>query len=338
MKYLFFVTTFGSIYNRVLPLLEQIDADITVVASTPNIYKFFTECTPYKTLLLPVRPEFFSHKFTENLHSFFGLRKFKRKLPKEDVRIYFFGDSWQLSVYTLIRKLARRNYVHQFISTDDSSPEKKLEGFKYSCLTFLIKLLTGVDADICKENDVEYIRLSSKFYKKNQVFVHQDEVEPLPLKNKYTRYFSFNGADVMLAIEDIPRYERISEVEYTSTMNKVCSILEKHIDASRLRVKQHPNQTKTYGRLKELPQIEQYIPSELCMSHSWKVVIGAESHTLLHATRLSHDAVVISLLNLLSYTDDSVRSYFIDWFKQHSDKILFPKTFEEFEEILCNVL
>ena len=121
-------------------------------------------------------------------------------------------------------------------------------------------------------------------------------------------------------------------------MNNVCSLLEKHQQASQLRIKLHPNQKKTYGRLQELVHIPKYIPSELCMAHSWKVVLGVESYTLLHATRLAHDATVISLLNLLPYHDASVRDHFISWFKQGTSKIHFPKTFEELEEVVCNAL
>ena len=338
MQYLFFVTTYGSIYNRVLPLLEQLDADVTIVASTPTIFKFFDECTPYSTLLLPVKPEFFSHHPFETFYALLGIRKFKKRLPSSDMRIYFFGDSWQLSVYSLIKKLSKKNYVHQFITTTDSIEEKQIIGWKQKCASILVKLLLGIDVIVCKENDIEYFKLNPNFYKKNRILQHFDEVKPLGPNNKYTKYFSFNGASILLAVEDVPSYNRISEVEYTSVMNTVCNILKKHTEASTLRVKQHPNQKKTYGTLKELPQIPKYIPSELCLSHPWKVVIGAESYTLLHATRLTHDIPVISLLNLLPYHDDAVRDHFIEWFKQSTSKIHFPKTFEELEELICNVL
>ena len=338
MKYIFFVTTYGSICNRVLPLLEQLDADITIVASTPTIFKFFDECTPYKTLLLPVQPEFFSHNPFETLYAITGLHRFRKRLPHKNIRIYFFGDSWQLSVYSLIRKLSKHGYVHQFISTTDASPEKELKGFKYKCASILIKLFTGVDTVICRENDISYIKLSPKFYKKNKVIKHIDEVEPLQPKNKYTKYYKFDGATILLAVEDIPSYNRVSEVEYTSVMNTIIAIIEKHQRASNLRVKMHPNQKKTYGKLQTLEHIPKYIPSELCVPHNWKVIIGVESYTLLHATRLTQSAIVVSLLNLLPYHDKNVSDHFITWFKQSTDKILFPSTYEEFEEILCNAL
>ena len=94
MKYIFFVTTFASIYDRVLPLIEEKKekGEVIIVASTEQIELFFKEYTDFKVIRTKVHPDLITMKTkyrilfniikSKNLIIFIFLRNKLHNIPK----------------------------------------------------------------------------------------------------------------------------------------------------------------------------------------------------------------------------------------------------------------
>lgn len=136
-----------------------------------------------------------------------------------------------------------------------------------------------------------------------------------------------NDAIVFLQCE-IVGYS-ISEEVYINYINRIISSL----DTSKCLFKAKPGRTKCYGSENALIKIPDYISASLILNN-FKVVIGTSSTVL--AQSANEGVLAISLMELIPTQDEKEKKYVIDYLKNLSSYIKFPKTFEELNELINN--
>ena len=110
MKLIFFVLTSASIYDRVLPLIEEKrgNGEIIIVATTDHIEKFFKDYTNFKVIRTKVHPDLITTKtkskiFTNIIRSKIEYNKLFRNI--KDAEIYFCNRSWALVIFSYIKRI-----------------------------------------------------------------------------------------------------------------------------------------------------------------------------------------------------------------------------------------
>jgi hypothetical protein len=334
MKQYFFVTSFGSLYNKVLPLMDKKkdEGEIIIVTANKNIYYFFKEYISCKRVFLDMNPNIFSRKkwylfITEILKMrwYYDIC-FKGVQCSE---IYFFGSGWTIGIFNIIQRLSKNNIIYQYPSNQSLGDSKCVTSWKAKIIKLFAKLITNVDVDVVTEMGMTSFNLNEKFYRKNAVHIVNDELDKTPL-NSLMQLFTYDE-NILIATEDVVKYNRVEKSEYILKMSTLVQILNKM--KKKYMVKPHPNEPETYDVFPSMSIISFFIPSELLMESKWKYVIGLESLTLIKATQLT-DAKVISLIDFVEYKDSSVSQSFKEWQQKESSKILFPKNEKELEEML----
>jgi len=97
---------------------------------------------------------------------------------------------------------------------------------------------------------------------------------------------------------------------------------------------EHTSDLSFYDLFNSCEELPSYIPVELLFNNIKKNVISTYSSSLILASQLPH-LKAISLLELITWHNESFKEEMKDWLKQKSNnKILFPKSYDELTEIL----
>jgi len=331
MKQYFFVTTFGSIHDRVLPLMETVKQEkVVVIATTQQIYNFFDECTDFETILLDVNPDLINNKQWYKIFSnLIKCRKEYNRLFKDVYwqTVYFFGSGWAIAVYYMIERLAKNNKVIQHPSLQTTETEV-LNGFKPFIMNLFTKLFLGITTVITKEkesNCTSYDFVPSM----NIDIMPYKEWNKKPLQKYMKNIESIKGKEIIYLTEDLVKLRNVSVIRAIDINVK----LDNLIDDSKFVVKPHPRLNKVYGS-RTWSTIPSYIPAELLMHHPWKYAIGTESFSLINMS-LYTNAKVISIIDLYDYEDKKVQKGMKKWIKEQSKgKVLFPQTWKELEKMI----
>ncbi len=339
MNYIFFVTTFGSIYDRVLPLIEERKGKgkIVVVVTTDQIYKFFKEFTEYKVIQTKVHPDLISKKIWYKVFSNLIRSKLEyRKLFKEfkGGNVYFFGSSCAIVIYSYIQKLSKNNAIYQYLSKPSNMKHTKEVGCKATLMKLFAKIFLNLDTEIMNTSVASCYELDKKFYDKNHVHIVNNYTPDYRLLDRYmVKLDIIEGKKILFAIADLIACNRVEETEFINKINDVIDILNENYPDLYV-VKPHPRLNKVYGQMQYSTIIPQYIPSEFLMKHPWEFVIGIESTTLISAAKQT-DAKVISLIDLFNYKYPEAQKKWRDYLQFGSkNEILFPKQLQEFKDFL----
>ena len=335
MNQYFFITTFGSIYNKALPLIEEKKSEgkVFVVTANINVKNFFENYTEYDILYIPINSNIISRKkwyltLLEVIKMNYYYKKYFSDVSNSS--IYFFGSSWTIALFNYIQKLSKKNKIYQYLSDQEPTNWKYVTSMKARILQILVKILTNVDVDVITNMGLLSFDISKKFYSKNKINVVNKESSKEPLL-KYMNKFTFDEK-ILVVTEDVIKYNRVEKEEYISKMSLLVGILNKNFDG-KYKVKAHPNEPRTYNLFPDSTIIPHYIPSEFLMRNKWKYIIGLESLTLIKATQLTN-AKVVSLIDFIEYKEHTVAKMFKEWQHKGSSKIVFPKNKQELEKIL----
>lgn len=314
------------------PLIDTLKGKVLIITFNENIFKFFDVHTDFNVKYINLNPNLISRKdfyklpYNLLLMPYLYYKYFRQY---KSCRVYFFGNGWTLVPFYYIKCLSKHNTIYQYPAEQSPFDLKIDKGVKSYLIFLFIKVFLGIGVDVVKSTGIYSVQLSNKFYKKNNVIVVRKDLDT---KNN-TKYMKkirlIEDNDILLTVEDLPRYERAETEDFSVFMNRIYIAIK---DKKYL-IKPHPNYPKIYGVLQYEHEhiLPQYIPSEFIMTHPWKYVIGIESLSLIKTVELT-DAKAISLIRLAPYIDSSVREEFIEWFKDKG--VLMPETFEQFEEMI----
>lgn len=331
-KNYFFVTTSGSIYNRVLPLLETMQ-EATVLVFSESIGDFFEEYTEYPVIRLQTVPTLVTKK---TVHHFFGEWS-KMKNESEylsnlinDDNVHFSTSSWFLVLFYYLQKLSENNRLYFYPSKYLTTGFTQIHSFKSKLFNKINKSVLGVDTIMVKESGLQSFELSSDFYAKNHVKIIPFSELKLDYKCLKKYQDKIDVASTLFLSEDLVSLDRVSVSDMENVMSKLHDILDKF----KFSVKPHPRLSTLYSGFEHADVLPSFIPSEFILNENIKTIIGIESLSLLTSVQQTK-AQVISILDLFNYKDKSIQDSIRNWLMVESNnKILFPKTFEELETLI----
>lgn len=342
MKHIFFVISFGSIYRRVLPLIDSIkDEEILVVTPNENIYKFFTNYTSFPTIQIKVNPNLVSKKdwykaLTNAIRSKFEYQKLFKDI--KNANIYFFGTGSMIVIFSYIQKLAKKNHIW-FYSSEKNKLEKQIkptivENWKTKIICKIVKVLLGIDIKVRKDCGSYNLCVYKEFFKKNVGLSVYKEFD-CSIYKKYMKDLPIlKGKKVLLLLSDLVAEGRVEENVFTGQMNILNTILYDYYP-KQLIIKPHPTLKRIYGRMRYVPKIDYYIPSQFLMNHPWKVVIADCSAALVFPEEQNlKDVKLIELVDLLQFKDYRVQKELKEFLVKWNPNLLFPQSFEELEVML----
>jgi hypothetical protein len=339
MKYIFFVTAFDPIYDRILPLIEEKKdkGEIIVVVTTDQIEQFFREFTDLKIIRTKLHPDLITRKTKHKILIYILRSKVEFNTLFKDVKdseIYFFGNSCAIVTFSYIKKLMKHNKVIQ----SRSPPEKGLfdfpveHGLRAYVMRWIAKWLMGVDTIICHNRGVPFWQLDDKFYKNVEII--EGYVDEKKTINKYLPKLKLlKNKTILLVMQDLLESgcNFAEPNSFIAAVDKLMDILNNTFPNAYV-IKPHPRENTLYGKMAQSKDvIPPYIPSEFLMHHPWKFVIGLFSLSLTSALDLT-DATVISLVNLFEWKE----FYVLDRWKQEmrDTQILLPNDFNELKNLL----
>lgn len=342
MKHIFFVISFGSIYRRVLPLIDsKKDEDILVVTPNKNIYKFFTHYTPFSTLFIKTNPNLATKRNwymapVNALKSKFEYQKLFKDVKGSN--IYFFGTGNAIVFFSYIQKLTKQNQIFFYSSEPDKLNRQIkptiVENWKTKMICNWIKFLLGIDIKVREDCGLRNLCVYKEFFEKNKIKEIYQEFDSSIYK-KYMKDLSIlKNKKVLILLSDIVSEGRIKKLDFMYQMIKLHYLLEKTYPNQYV-VKAHPNMNKLYGVMNTVPQLDSFVPSQFFMNHPWKVVIADCSASLVFPEEQNLNGVkLIELVDLLQFKDEKVRKELKEFLVKWNPNLLFPKSFQELEEML----
>lgn len=311
---MFFITTFASIYDRALPLMEEKkgNGEIIVVASTGQIERFFREYTDFRVIRIRVHPDLITLKTKHKI--LFNIIRSKmefRKLFKDvkGVEVYFCNEAYALVIYSYIKKLSKKNKVIFYGERTMRSADK--HGLRDFMMRWVARWLMGVDTTICNISGTPFWQLDEKFFDGIEYLEYMGRDRGL--LDKYAKRLDFlQGKRILVAIEDSVAAGSIEKSEFVDKMDQVVDILDKVAPGEYI-IKPHPRLDRLYGKMsKGVETVPSHIPIEFIMNHDWKAVIGINSFSLISATDITN-AKVISLIEAVDFIDDNSKKMFYEW-------------------------
>jgi len=343
MKHIFFVITFASIYDRVLPLMEEKKdkGEIIVVAATDQIEMFFKNYTDFKVIRIKVHPNLITrktkHRILSNIiRSKFEFRELFKDIEKSEV--YFCNMGFAVVMYSYIKKLSRRNkvifYGHWGKMSEKAVIKYPVEhSMRAFAMRWIAKWMMGVETIIHRKLGIPIWGLDQKFFE--NIDILENYIGDKKLLDKYMKKLDvLKGKKILIAINDAVTSGFIEKTEFISKMDNLMDILD-DIAPGEYIIKPHPRLNKLYGKMSECNEIiPPYIPLEFILRHDWKKIIGIDSGSLVSSIKYT-DAEVISLIDVVEYRDGELKKMLRDHLEKNSqNKIKFLKEIEELKQIL----
>lgn len=342
MKFIFFVLTSASIYDRILPLIEEKrgKGEIIIVATTNHIEQFFKDYTDFKVIRTKIHPDLITTRtkskiFTNIIRSKVEYNKLFRNI--KGTEIYFCNRSWALVIFSYIKKLSKNNKVIYFgTESEKSKVNFPIDNhiFRVFIMRGIAKWFMGVNTIIKNNMGVPFWSLNEKDFFKN-ITLMKNYSSDKKLLEKYMKKLDFlQEKEILITIEDSIAAGTIEKSEFINKMDQVMDILDR-IYPDKYMIKPHPRLDRLYGKMSNCTEIiPPYIPSEFIMNHDWKTVIGINSWSLIQASRITN-ARVISLIDPVEFTNENIKKMFRDWLaKESNNKINFLQQVIELEQIL----
>ena len=343
MKHIFFVISYGSIYRRVLPLIDSLkDEDILVVTPNENIYKFFFNYTNFPVIQINVNPNLVTkstwYKAISNaIKSKIEYQKLFGNIT--EANIYFFGTGSSIVLFSYIQKLHKQCAGNvRFYSSEPDKLNKQIKptiltNWKTKIVCKIVKILLGIQVEVRRDCGAYNLCVYEDYFKQNNIRQFYKEFDPSIYK-KYMKDLDLKGKKVLILISDLVAEGRMESFTLEKQMNEFIYYLKKSYPDQYI-VKPHPNLNKLYGAMKSAPQIDSYIPSQFIMNHPWEVVIADCSASLVFPEEQNLQNVkLIELVDLLQFKDKKVQKELKNFLVKWNPNLIFPQSFDELEVML----
>lgn len=337
MIHIFFITKVAPIYYVVFPLLETIQnkEDILIVAGSKEVALFFKIHTDFRVINMQVHPNLITRKTKYKLLQNILLSKKEYNTFFKDIKdakIYFFGSSFKIVVFSYIHKLARQNTIIEgYASHKKTSIEYPLDrSMRAWIMRWIAKWLLGVETTVHINQGIPFWKLSETFYEKHHIrrmFIDHEKTK----KNYTIQLDVLEGKTVLITMQDLMVYNYVEKTSFVKILDDLMDILYQ-LYPDKFVIKPHPRERTLYGSMAKTTQIiPPYIPSEFLMDHPWDIVIGIFSTSLLSAARLT-ESKVISIIDLLTWNDTAFQQKWSTIMKDAG--VLVPKTVQELNQML----
>ena len=311
-KQLFFVTTHGSLYSNVFPLINERKehGQIILIVINDKLEQFLREYTNFKIIRLKVNPNLITKSTKHKLLSNIIKSKIEyNKILKyvHDADVHFFTCSYAIIPFSYIKKLTKHNTVYYY----GKGTPRDVHPIKNGILPFVMKMIPkiflNVEVDIVDSETNLVCTLHEKFYK--NITKLPNTVFDTSVNNKYIRNISqLDKKNILLLSSNITNTcGFVTNDEAIRITNIVMDAVNDRRDECI--IKCHPvDNNKVYGKMHELNGfIPSHIPAEFLSHHNWEFVIGIVSTSLILFSEQSKIKVV-SMIKMMEIALNAERS------------------------------
>jgi len=257
----------------------------------------------------------------------------------KDADIYFFSRHWSDYAFYLLKRLGKLNRLTYI-------PDPAIDGLPlatpyskniYDLAALVVaKLIFSYDITMGKYLRQRFLRIPDNFVQQRvHRIIDRDERDKM-LKDFDFGQFQVRNADDFDVVYFDHMVERtmIPADSFDKLIVKVFDMLCRYFPENRIAVKHHPGHHTAHSVIKKGVVIDKFIPAEFLFSSKVRMYLSPYSTSLAGAGNVS----AVSLLELISFGDDHDRQQLrADLIGKSGNKVIFPKTLEEFEEILINL-
>lgn len=332
---IFFVATYGSIYDKVLPLIHEKEEqdNITIVVINDSLERFFKEYTNFRIIRLHVNPNLITQKTKHKLISNIIKSKLEyRKYFKNthDADIHFFNRSYTIVPFSYIKKLTKNNRVYQYCDAELAGAFPVMHGLLPLVMRSVSKIFLNVDIRVENTHMQSVCILHEKFYK--NIDRKSNKKFDASISNIYVNKIKqLKNKNILILSSNLAVVGFMTEEEIIKTTNILMSVLKARYDD--IIIKTHPTDDFViYGDMDKISDfVPSYIAAEFLVSHNWEFVIGIVSTALLTFAK-NPKIKVISLIKMLEWKDTVMRDYWLDRYGKLP--VLMPKNEEELKEVI----
>jgi len=246
-------------------------------------------------------------------------------------------------LFYLLKKLSKRNKL-VYISNDSPHVNQictyiptNINGLAY----FIIRKLTyGLDIATGKIPVKEgFPCVPDKFMEKRvDRIIDWEEKNEMMKGFDLSQFKIFDTSNYSVIYLDQPlmgiRYVTDGDT-YRRELTEIFNVLSKYFPEKEIARKYHPNHDSDKTMIKVGDILPDFIPAELLYNENVRMYLGFFSTSLAHV----RTGLAVSLLDLISLKNDKTRSLLKEYITQESrSEILFPKSLDEFERILVNIV
>lgn len=259
--------------------------------------------------------------------------------------IFFFSRCYNPSTFYLLKRLSKTNRLvympepsYDVLSIDKAAPANITEAlYLLRC-----KMVYGWDILLGKHPLGQKItRMPDKFFSGRVARVINREERDSMLQNfdeSKFKVFDSGNYSVMYFHDDLEgfiKYNYIADAAaYERRLTEIFNIIGKYFPTNEVAVKYHPGSGESKMTMPLGTVLPDFIPAEFLYNEKIKMYLGISSMALSNIGK----GLAVSLIDLLSFKNDTIRErlkeYLIEWSRS---EVLFPKSLDEFEEILVSI-
>ena len=345
MRHIFFVCSFGSVYHRVLPLIEEkkSEGDVLVVVSNDKLYKFFKSYTTFDTVCLKVNSNLITKKdwykaILNAIKSKIEYGKVFKKVKNDNV--YFFGTGDAIVMFSYIQKLSNENRIFFYPNIENKWDSivmpSIVENWKTKIICKAIKMLLGINVKVRKDCGLYRLCVYKTFFEQNKI----QEVYKAFDTSIYKKYMKnipiIENSKILVLISDLVSEGRVDRKTFENQMDELINVLDLTYPNQYV-IKAHPNMHKLYGKMVNAPSVEPFIPSQFLMYHPWEFIIADCSAALVspgHQGLLN--TKLVEIIDILKFKDCKVQREMKEFLISWNPNLLFPQSFGELIGLLKN--
>lgn len=315
--------------------------DYLIITHSKVMFNFLIKFFPRKKILLFISPKF-KKKYFNLINSFKKIKsiiifkkKIREKLKKFDnSNVYFFFESFAPEMAYSIKYLSKKNNI-LFMPEMKSKflYSKTIPSIKPLIHKIFLKIFYGLDTKLVSGQNKKFILLYSDKYfksinaKKVRILIDYKNLIKFQKKNLKIK----NKKILLLCSGESIEQDIINLLKFKKFINQFVS----NIDPKNISFKRKNIIDKKYFEENLIEEIPRHLPANMLV-YSFKIIIGYHSAVLFEAA--NKNILSISLLDLLKEkkTEASAnhfKNYLIKNL-QRNKKIYFPKTFDEFLNLI----
>ena len=301
-------------------LINYMQENDTIVASTKNITTFFKEITSYHTINLRARPSLYENSlFSVPKNIYYAKKDYDKYFSSiKNETIYVQCKYTAITFFSYIKKLRKNNTIIFVKKNDNNFNEKEYYGLHWIPMK-LIGYILGVDVGIKKLLNRPLWYLKEKTLGDYTSLTFKQKEPNITLPPKFMAMLE--NKDTLVLLNDLetlaysPRYHS----------DKIAQLLNKKTTI----VKNHTRNPKIYGVFNDFRQFPSYVPAEILITnHKFKNIVTLYiSKTSLHKS----DARKICAYNMIDWKIPVTEQWIQDVTKHNTH---LPKDEKEFRRLL----
>lgn len=294
-----------------------------IVFNNENISKFLHFIGIPETNIKFLEYSLCGYNFFSNKINFFKKIKEVKKICKNNV--YIFNKNECIEIFDLFYRLEKSNLIKiNYINFDPIIQYNNQDLLRNLIYFIKYKFYVKVPFKVSSNKNIIITEVDNSV-------LSRFTMEKIDFNHNYFKdLVKGTNEKVMVAEVDLIESGRCKD-NFVSTNNKIYDILTYNFKV--ISVKPHPMFNNIYfdGNRSKIKVIEEYIPFEaLLYDDNIEVVVGVMTTALINAAEMGK-----KVISTLEFYEFEQKNEIKEWLaKESKGRILFPKTFEEFEMIL----